>query len=168
MKNTKARHQEILTAAVQTLETFGGVEAIDALSQKERIPILRKMGKMVRELTGCTIPPARGNIAKAMRKARFGIMQERDPDRWGGARPNTGRPPLPESQKRQAVSTRLAPGTKELAQAIAEVLVLPGWGHALEQGLNRMVEGDQELKNKLVEMGVISQGESFVDKGNLY
>jgi hypothetical protein len=73
----------------------------------------------------------------------------------GGPRPNqTGRPPLPEDQKRQKVSTRLGPGYKELAQAIAEAEGLPGWGHAVEQALVKMVEGNQELKAKLAKEGI--------------
>jgi hypothetical protein len=75
---------------------------------------------------------------------------------WGGRRPNqTGRPPLPEEEKRQKVSTRLGPGYKELAQAIAEVEGLPGWGHAIEQALIQRVEGDLRLRVKLAEMGII-------------
>jgi hypothetical protein len=42
--------------------------------------------------------------------------------------------------RRVSVSTRLAPGSKELAQAIAEVLDLPGWGHAVDLALFRMAE----------------------------
>jgi hypothetical protein len=67
---------------------------------------------------------------------------------WGGARtPGPGKSlgpkPLPEDQKRQPVSTRLAPdvidnngeveGSKELAQAIAEVFELGGWGRAVDE-----------------------------------
>jgi len=75
---------------------------------------------------------------------------------WGGQRPNqTGRPPLPEDQRRQKVSTRLGPGYKELAQAIAKVEGLPGWGHAVEQALVKWANEDRELKIKLAEMGII-------------
>lgn len=64
------------------------------------------------------------------------------------------------------VTTRLAPGIKELAQAIAETKGLPGWGHAIEMALVRMVEGDRDLKIKLAEMGIIikRQGELNYDK----
>ncbi len=147
MTNTKARHREILAAAIRVLEIFGGVETIDALPQEERTPQLRKMADTVVGLTNCTKSPARNNVAKALRQARFGIMQ----DKWGGLRVSEkqGRPPLPKGQKRQSISTMLAPGSKELAQAIATVLELPGWGHTLDMALIRMVEGDQELKSKL-------------------
>lgn len=77
----------------------------------------------------------------------------------GGQRPNqTGRPKVPEDQKRQRVSTKLAPGSKELAQAIAEVLKLPGWGYAIDLALVKMIEGDRELKVKLAEEGIIVKG----------
>lgn len=89
MPNTKARHQEIYNEAVKVLKTFGGVETVDALSQEARIPQLRKMAREVKETTNCHIDSAKRNIAKAMRRARYGIMQER----WGGKRPGAGRPP---------------------------------------------------------------------------
>lgn len=157
MTNTKKRHKEILAAATEVLENVGGVGIIDALPQEERRPILVKMAKSVQETTNCAAPSARNNVAKAMRKARFKIMKEQDPDRWGGARVSDklGRPRLPEDQKRERVSTRLGHGVKELAQAIAEVLELDGWGHAVDQALVRMVEGDRELKIKLAEIGII-------------
>jgi hypothetical protein len=75
--------------------------------------------------------------------------------RHGGRRPNqTGRPPLPEDQKRQKVSTRLGPGYKELAQAIAEIEGLPGWGHVIEQALVLMVKDEPELETKLAKKGI--------------
>ena len=79
--------------------------------------------------------------------------------RWGGKREsdNLGRPPLPEDQKRQRVSTRLAPGSKELAQAIAKILALPGWGHAIDLALEQMVESDPGLRVRLAEMGIKEQ-----------
>lgn len=167
MTNTKARHQEILAAAVRVLGMFGGVETVDAFPQDERIRLLRKMADNVVSLTNCTRPPARNNVAKAMRRARFAIMQgkacckdrvQEQPDNWGGARPNTGPPRLPEGQKRQPVSTRLGPGYKELAQGIAKVKKLPGWGRAVERALVKWVEQDRELKSKLAEIGIIVKG----------
>jgi hypothetical protein len=153
MTNTKARHKEIYAAAAEVLQSVGGVEEIDALAQEKRILKLRHLTKAVAAKTNCTRDTARRNIAKAMHRARFGIMQ----DRWGGSRVSDrlGRPSIPEAQKRQSVSTRLAPGSKELAKAIAEVLELPGWGHAVDQALVRWIEGDRELKVKLAEMGII-------------
>lgn len=151
MANTKARHEEILNAATEVLKSAGGVETIEALPKRERIPKLREMAMFVAKKTNCTADPARRNVAKAMHRARFGLMQ----DRWGGPDRNQGRTPLPADQKRQRVSTRLAPGSKELAQAIAEIWELPSWGHAVDKVLVRMVENDRELKVKLAEMGII-------------
>lgn len=158
MTNTKERHKEILAAAVRVLEIFGGVETIDGFPQAERARLLQKMADNVVSLTGCTRSPARSNVAKAMRRARFAIMQQADPDRWGGGRQDAGRPPLPEDQKRQQVSTRLAPGSKELAQAIAEVFELPGWGRSVDQALVKWVEEDRELRSRLADMGIVVKG----------
>jgi hypothetical protein len=157
--NTKRRHKEILAAAVKALEDAGGVEIIDALPQEERTPQLRKMADSVIGLANCTRTPARSNVAKALHQARYALMQA-EPDMWGGTRPNAGPPRLPEDQKRQPVSTKLAPGSKELAQAIAEVLELPGWGHSVDQALVLMVEGNPELRRKLADMGVILKSKS--------
>lgn len=88
MANTKARHEEIYNKAVKVLEIFGGVEIVDALSQEERISILRQLAERVKEQTDCHIDSAKRNIAKAMHRARYGIMKER----WGGKRPGAGRP----------------------------------------------------------------------------
>jgi hypothetical protein len=157
MKNTKARHREILAAAAHLIELVGGVEEIDALSQEERQRALRLLAMNVVMKTGCTMDPARSNVAKAMRKARFALMQKRDPDRWGGARPNTGPKPLPPDQKRQRVSTRLGPGYLELAKAITEIKGFNGWGHTVEVALDGMIAGDPELRIRLIEMGVIGE-----------
>lgn len=86
--NTKARHQEIYTAAVSALETVGGVIAIDQLEQLERLAILRKLYKTVVDSTNCHIDTAKKNVAKAMRRARYGEMQKH----WGGERPGAGYP----------------------------------------------------------------------------
>lgn len=89
MTNTKARHEEILSAAVEVLDAAGGVEIIDALPQDERFLQLREMAKMVAEETACHIDSAKRNIAKALRRARHGIMKKK----WGGLRsPVGGRP----------------------------------------------------------------------------
>lgn len=155
--NTKFRHQEIYATAVKILEMSGGVEAIDSLEQSDRVIVLRRMASGVADMTNCHIDTAKRNVAKTLRRARYGIMQ----DRWGGPGRNQGRLPMPDNQKRQPVSTRLAPGSKELAQAIAEALELSGWGHTLDLALVRMVEGDRELKVKLVEMGIIVKMSNF-------
>jgi hypothetical protein len=163
MTNTKARHQEIYTAAVEALETAGGVGEIDNLSQDKRKAVLFGMATSVIATANTTRDTARRNVAKALRRARFAIMQQVDPARWGGPRVSDklGRPPMPEAKKRQRVSTQLAPGSKELAQAIAEVLELPGWGHVIDQALVRMVEGDRELKVRLAEMGIIVKNKTL-------
>jgi hypothetical protein len=150
--NTKERHKEILNVAAKAIEAAGGVVGIDAMPKGERIAALRELAAGIVEETGCTIETARRNVAQAMRRARYGVMQ----DRWGGPRPNqTGRPPMDPAERRVRISTRLAPGSKELAQAIAEVLELPAWGHAVDRALVRWVEGDRELKIKLAHMGII-------------
>lgn len=92
MSNTKARHEEIYTAAVSALETAGGVVAVDQLDQLERLPVLRKLYKQVADSTNCHIDTAKKNVAKAMRRARYGEMQKR----WGGERPGAGRPKEPQ------------------------------------------------------------------------
>lgn len=86
--NTKARHEEIYTAAVSALGTVGGVVAVDQLEQLERLVILRKLYKQVADSTNCHIDTAKKNVAKAMRRARYGEMKKH----WGGERPGAGRP----------------------------------------------------------------------------
>lgn len=86
--NTKARHEEIYTAAVSALETVGGVETVDRLPNFERLVTVRKLYKQVAETTNCHIDTAKKNVAQAMRRARYGEMQKR----WGGERPGAGRP----------------------------------------------------------------------------
>jgi hypothetical protein len=81
-------------------------------------------------------------------------------DNWGGPRtPGPGKklgpPKMSKNQKRERVSTRLAPGFKELAQAITEIKGLPGWGHVVDEALVRMVEADPSLRDGLVDMGII-------------
>lgn len=55
----------------------------------------------------------------------------------GGPRPGAGRHLLPPDQKRQKHSCILAPGIKELAQAIAKEQGLDGWGHLLDDLVKR-------------------------------
>jgi hypothetical protein len=154
--NTKARHLEILAVAANEVEKAGGVESIDALPWQERRATLGKMITAVIETTGCVRETARRNVAKAMRRARYALMQQEAPDSWGGQRPNqTGRPPSPPDEKRIAVATMLTADAKELAEAIAVILDLPGWGHSLEAGLQALVEGDPSLREGLDDMGII-------------
>lgn len=99
--NTRTRHEEIYAAAVSALETAGGVVAVDQLDQLERLPVLRKLYKQVTDETNCHIDTAKKNVAKAMRKARYGEMKKSHPElvegRWGGERPGAGRPKTEEA-----------------------------------------------------------------------
>ena len=88
MPNTKTRHEEIYTVAVSALETVGGVVAVDQLDQRERLYALRKLYVQVAWETMCHMDTAKKNVAKALRRARYGEMQKR----WGGERPGAGRP----------------------------------------------------------------------------
>jgi hypothetical protein len=89
--NTKARSLEIYTAACSALEQVGGVVKFDQLDQIERLPVLRSLYKTVADSTNCHIDTAKKNIAKALRKARYGEMVKRG---WGGNRPGAGRPKI--------------------------------------------------------------------------
>lgn len=87
--NTKARSEQIFNTAVSVLETAGGPVSIDQLSLEDRWPILDEMYKSVVAQTGCHRETAKRNIAKALRRARYGEVVKR-----GGARPgpHPGRP----------------------------------------------------------------------------
>lgn len=89
--NTKARHLEIYTAAAAAIEAAGGVEKIDKLPELERITTLKNLYKQVETAADCHKETARKVVARAMRKARYGLMVAHG---WGGARsgPHTGRP----------------------------------------------------------------------------
>ncbi len=59
--------------------------------------------------------------------------------RRGGLRnPSGGRPPLPPEQKREKHSPTLAPGTKELGQAIAKERGYAGWGYAIDEAIKKL------------------------------
>lgn len=59
----------------------------------------------------------------------------------GGLRnPKGGRPALPPEQKREKHSPTLAPGIKELAQAIARERVYPGWGYAIDEAIKDLAD----------------------------
>jgi hypothetical protein len=72
---------------------------------------------------------------------------------WGGQRSNQrGRPPLPEHKKRVRVATLLAPGSLEIAKAVAKELGLPGWGYAVDLALTTLewlIKENEDLKNSL-------------------
>jgi len=86
--NTKSRSDEIFTTAASILEAAGGHTKIDTLSLEERWTELDKMYRQLMEATGCVRETAKRNIAKALRRARYGTMAKR-----GGLRnPPGGRP----------------------------------------------------------------------------
>jgi len=91
--NTRERHLEIYNASIEVLDKWGGVKEIDDLPTQERLTAVRKMTKEVMDLANCHGDSAKRNLAKAMRRARFGIMREREQGNWGGKRPGSGRPP---------------------------------------------------------------------------
>jgi hypothetical protein len=90
MNNTKLRHQQILAAAATAIQTAGGVKAIDGLPQTERLAALRDLYRQVVSATGCHPDTAKRNVAKALRRTRYGAMRAR----WGGQRLGAGRPPV--------------------------------------------------------------------------
>lgn len=87
--NTKARSEQIFNTAVSVLEAAGGCVKIDQLSLEDRWPVLNEMYESVMAQTGCVRETAKRNIAKALRRARYGEIVKR-----GGARPgpHPGRP----------------------------------------------------------------------------
>lgn len=85
--NTKAQSGLIFKTAASILEAAGGHPKIDALDLESRYPILNGMYADLMAQTGCVRETAKRNIAKALRKARYGTMVQR-----GGARPGAGRP----------------------------------------------------------------------------
>jgi hypothetical protein len=146
--NTKERHNEIVATATELIKAAGGIEAIDNLTKDEHKVAFNQIVDAVIDQTGCASRQiARRNVAKAMRKGRDYLVRMRS---QGGARiPGPGKTlgpdPLPEDQKRQRVSTTLAPGYVEKAKAIAEIKGLKGWGRAVEMALDLMIEEDPEL-----------------------
>jgi hypothetical protein len=171
MTSTKARHQEFLAVATKLIELAGGLEALDSLSKDEHKVAFNRLVDNLLVKTGCSSRQiARRIVATAMRRGRDYLVEMRN---HGGARkPGPGKTlgpaPLPPEQKRRQVSTRLASdvidnngeveGSKELAQAIAEVFELDGWGRAVDEALVRMVENDPELRGKLAKMGIVLLG----------
>lgn len=59
-------------------------------------------------------------------------------NRGGLRNPPGGRPALSPEEKREKHSPTLAPGTKELAQAIAKKCGYPGWGYAIDEAIKNM------------------------------
>jgi hypothetical protein len=148
MTNTKQRHNEIQSVAANLIALAGGIEAIDALPQDQHKAAFNRLVDALITQTGCASRQiARQNVAKAMRKGRdyLGGMATRGGTRVPGPGKTLGPAPLPPGQKRQQVSTRLAPGYVEKAKAIAEAKGLAGWGRAVEMALDLMIERDPEL-----------------------
>lgn len=89
--NTKARSEQIFNTAASVLEAAGGCIWFDSLmtTPDERRRELYKMYDTVIQQTGCVRETAKRNVAKALRRARYGEIVKR-----GGARPgpHPGRP----------------------------------------------------------------------------
>lgn len=77
--NTKARSQEILTAAHSILDE----QNVDITEGVE----LRPLAKILESRVSCHYDTAKKAIAKAVRQKRGQLVAE-----WGGARPGAGRP----------------------------------------------------------------------------
>ena len=76
-----------------------------------------------------------------------------------GAGKKVGRPPwVPKAEQRVRVSTQLAPGSRELAKAVAVILDLPGWSHSFEMALDKMIQNDPALRAKLAEIRIVREG----------
>lgn len=87
MNNTKTRSLEIYAAAVAAL-TESGADITDAV---DVLPI----AKVVEARTGCHVYTAKRHVAKAVRRARFELLDMSTQiviDNWGGSRPNSGPP----------------------------------------------------------------------------
>jgi len=88
MNNTKARSEFIFNTAASLLEAAGGCEWFDRLpAGPERYQALESLYAAVVAQTGCVRETARRNVAKALRRARYGEMVRR-----GGVRLGAGRP----------------------------------------------------------------------------
>lgn len=89
--NTKARSEQIFNTAASVLDAAGGCVWFDNLmtTPDERWQELQRMYAAVVEQAGCHRETAKRNIAKALRRARYGEMVKR-----GGVRPgpHPGRP----------------------------------------------------------------------------
>lgn len=88
-----------------------------------------------------------------VRNKQYKVIRDGDSNKWignanegqsldksnrGGHRnPPGGRKPLPPDQKREPHSPTLAPGIRELAEAIAQDQGLPTWCHALDAAVRR-------------------------------
>jgi hypothetical protein len=90
VNNTKARSELIFNTAVSALEAAGGCEVIDRLPiGQARTLAYEALYRQVIEATSCHRETAKRNVAKALRRARYGEIIKR-----GGLRePAGGRPP---------------------------------------------------------------------------
>src|SRR3989304_2889936 len=88
--NTKARSEFIFNTAASFLEGAGWCVWFDALpAGPERYQALESIYAAVIQATGCVRDTAKRNVAKALRRARYGEMIKR-----GGRRePPGGAPP---------------------------------------------------------------------------
>ena len=67
-------------------------------------------------------------------------MKTKQTKRGGLRNPAGGRPVLPPDQKREKHSPTLAPGTKQLAQAIAKERGYAGWGYAVDEAIKKLAQ----------------------------
>lgn len=77
--NTKARHQEILTAAHAILDE----QNVDVIEGVE----IRPLAKILEARAACHYDTAKRAIAKAVRQKRGQLVAQ-----WGGNRPGAGKP----------------------------------------------------------------------------
>jgi hypothetical protein len=88
MNNTKARSLEIYAAAVAALAE-SGADITDVV-------LILPLAKIVAARAGCHVYTAKRAVAKAVRRARFGLLGEDTQfviDNWGGSRPGA-KPPI--------------------------------------------------------------------------
>lgn len=91
--NSKERSELIFNAAVSAVQAAGGHEVIDQLpAGQPRHQAYEVLYQQVMTATGCVRETAKRNVAKALRRARYGEIIRR-----GGLRePAGGRPPKQE------------------------------------------------------------------------
>jgi hypothetical protein len=87
---TRERFNEVQARAAEIVTLVGGVTAVDQLSDEARKRQLVAMAHELMARTEVRYPTARSHIAKAMRRARYQIVKERE--EWGGKRPGAGAP----------------------------------------------------------------------------
>lgn len=84
MKNTKARHAELMAAAAAILTE----QSVDVTRQVA----IRPLAHLLADRDGCHYETAKRVIARAIRLRRGEL-----PGEWGGKREGAGRPPTPKN-----------------------------------------------------------------------